>query len=101
MKRLVREQDAAIHSDDEFDAIRFLKIQRVGIETIAFIEPIWDVAAHVRAESFQCLHHQSGGGDTIHIVIAVDRDRLIVVQRMLDTVHGGLHAGELKRIKRI
>ena len=44
------------------------------------------------------IHEKCGGGHTVHVVIAVDRDQLIVPDRMLDAVHCSLHAGHLEWI---
>ena len=47
VERFVRGADAAINSNDQFHAVCFEGIQRILVETVAFIESIRDVAAHV------------------------------------------------------
>src|SRR5215212_10930434 len=81
--------DPAIYSDDQFHAIRFEGIQSIFVEAIAFIKSVRNIAAHISAKRFQRLHEERGGRDAVHIIIAVDRDRLVVLQGITDAIHGG------------
>ena len=52
--------------------------------------------ADVRTGAAQCIHQEGGGGHTIHIIISVDGDRLIMPDCMDDAIHSGFHACQLK-----
>src|ERR1044071_17988 len=78
--------DPAIYSDDQFHAIRFEGIKSIFVEAVAFIKSVRDIAAHISAKRFERLHEERGGRDTVHIIIAVDSDRLVVLQRITDSI---------------
>ena len=47
VKRFIGRANAAVHGDDQFDAVCFEFIQCVVVETVAFFKTIWNVAAHI------------------------------------------------------
>ena len=53
VRHLDRRADAAVHSNDQPCACRGDPVQRVVVETVAFIHAVGDVGADVRAERGQ------------------------------------------------
>src|SRR5688572_27400997 len=98
MKRFFRGTDSTIHSDDQFDAVCFERVESISIEAIPFIEAIWDVAAHISSKCLKSMDQQRSSSDPIYIIITVDRNRLVMIERVTDSIHGCSHANQLEGI---
>ncbi len=89
--RLARGANAAIHADHHAHAVGIQGIQGIIVEAVTFIEAVGDLFAGVGAHPVQHLHQQGRAGDTVHIIIAVDRDGFVILQRAQQALHGGVH----------
>src|SRR5258705_7771661 len=98
VKRFVRGTDATIHGDDKFYSVRFERVQRLYIEAISFIEAIRDVAAHISSQCLKGMDEQRCSSDSIHIVIAIDRNQLAMIERVANPIHCCTHANQLEWI---
>ena len=83
--------DAAVHRDDERDALAFQMIDRADIQTVALVEPVGDIQRRFQADAAKILGQQAGGGDTVHVVIAVYRGGLAPLQGEPDARYGLIH----------
>src|SRR5687768_7961454 len=98
MKRFFRGTDSTIHSDDQFDAVCFERVKSISIQAIPFIKAIWDVAAHISSKCLKSMDQQCRGSDPIHIIITVDRNWLVMSERVSDSIYRSSHANQLERI---
>ena len=72
--------DAAVDADDELAAVAVDLTQGVGVDAVALFEPVGDVVADVRPGELEQVPEDGGGGDPVHIVIAVDDDVFCVAE---------------------
>src|SRR6185503_736016 len=78
--------NAAVHRDDQHDAEGMKTLDRRRLQAITVSQPLGDEVRNVRAEQLQCATENDRGGDTVHVVVAVDRDALLVLDRAKDAV---------------
>ncbi|MBV6467223.1 MAG: hypothetical protein PGMFKBFP_02566 [Anaerolineales bacterium] len=90
--------DSAVHADDESNPVRVEFVERVVVQSVAFLEAVGDVLVDVAAEGAQTLDQQRGGGDAVHVVIAIDGDPFAIRERGLDAIHGDAHVLHLERV---
>jgi hypothetical protein len=57
-----------------------------------------DVGPAARVQQREELVQQHGAADAVDVVVAVDQDRLVGAQRLLDALHGLLHVLEQERV---
>ena len=62
--------DAAVHGDDQFDALLVQLVDGDGIEAIALFQTAGYVGDAVGAVTAQKVGQQAGGGNTVHIIVA-------------------------------
>ena len=95
---LLHSGDAAVHRDDQAGAATGQMIQRAAVEPIALPVPVRNVGQAVQPFEAEVVREQAGGGDAVHVVVAVDRYRLPVLYGPADPVPGSLHAGDQQGI---
>ena len=83
--------DAAVHGDEQAAAVVIKGLDGGGVQAIALAQTVGDVIGAVCPAGAQILDHDAGGGDAVHIVIAVDRDLHPVPEGAADLLHGQIH----------
>ncbi len=73
-------------------------IQRRGLEAVAVPQTLRDVVNDVGAKQLEGAPQDHSGCDAIHVVIAVQEDRVAVTHRSGPPLDGGGHIGEQQRI---
>jgi len=56
---------------------------------------------YLRAEQLERAAQNHGGGDAVHVVITVDRDLLLPLDRRQDAIDGHRHVRQLERIVQV
>ena len=91
VSRLGQGGDAAVHGDDEGHALQRQLLHGLVVHAVALGETVGDVIAHVAPLRPEIMGEQTGGGDAVHVVVAVDGDRLLVAQRPPDAGGRQIH----------
>ena len=76
---LVQGGDAAVHRDDEPHPLAGLGGHGLVVQAIALLQPPGDIGPHVGPQALQKLGQQAGGGDAVHVIVAVDGDGLPIL----------------------
>ena len=74
--RLLNGGDAAVDGDQEADALFPQRLKRGAVKAVALLVPVRDIRVRAQAAAAQIVRHQAGGGDAVHVIVAVDGDRL-------------------------
>jgi hypothetical protein len=99
--------DAAVRADQEPRAAPRQLAHGLEVEAVAFHQPVRDVELHARGqrrargagrELAQRRDQQRGAGDAVHVVVAVDAERLALFQRALHPRHRGVDALQPERV---
>ena len=88
---LLHAGDAAVHGDDERDALLGKRADRVAAEAVALLDAAGNVHEHRRAAGAEIIGQKAGGGDAVHVVIAEHGDGLAAGKRAVDARHGLVH----------
>ena len=83
--------DATVQGDDEAHVLLSGVVDALERDAVAFGIPIRDVEGDVTGEAQQEGIDQGHSRGTIHIIIAIDHDALVVPQRPFDPLDGYLH----------
>ena len=83
--------DATVHRDEQAAALVVEGLDGRLVEAVAFAQTVRDVIGAVGTHFSQILDHDAGGGDTIHIIVAVNGDLLFVFDGLTDLVNGLVH----------
>ncbi len=94
-----RGTNATIHSDDQSDAILPQVGQCIRVQPIPLLETVGDIGNYISTKGGQHLDKQSCCGDTIHIIIAIDRNLFLLCDGLPDTIDGNLHVSHLEGIR--
>ena len=97
-RRLGGGGDAAVHRDDQADLLPVQLADGRLVEAVALLEPAGDIADAPASPAAQEVHQQAGGGDAVHVVVAVDGDLLAPGQGGADTRDGAIHFPQRKGI---
>ena len=90
--------DAAVHGDDELHTLGVETLHSGGAQAVTLLHPVGDVGSDGRPQGAEVVGQQAGGGDAVHIVIAIDRDVLSAVYGGPDARHGSVHIPQKKRV---
>ena len=91
--RLAHGGDAAVHGDDQLDALGVELVDSDGIQAVALLQTAGNVAHRVGAVAAEKIRQQAGGGDAVHVVVAEHGD-------LLTPGHGKSHpSGSLVHIR--
>ena len=88
---LLHAGDAAVHGDDERDALLGKRADRIAAEAVALLYAAGDVHEHRRPAGAEIIGQKAGGGDAVHVVIAEHGDGLAAGKRAVDARHGLVH----------
>ena len=70
----------------------------LSAQAVAFFHPVGQIKFHAPAQRAQYLHQQGGGSDAVHVVIAKNHERFILLAGAKKTFHGLLHVRQQKRV---
>ena len=96
--RLVHGGDAAVHRDDKGNALPVQGIHCVPVQAVALLHPVGDVGNHRRALAAEKIGEQAGGGDPVHVIVPVDGDALVPLQRQTQAPGGLVHVQHQQRV---
>ena len=95
---LLHGRDPAVHTDEQAHALLPESIQRAAVEAVALFVPVGDIGIAGQPFTAQIVRHQTGGGDAVHIVVAIDGDRLSPGDGLTHAGTGHVHPQHLQRI---
>ena len=72
--------DAAVHRDDQRDAVGVQPLDRRRLQAVAVLQPLGDEVHDVGAEQLERAAQDHRGGDAVDVVVAVDGDPLLVAR---------------------
>ena len=89
----------AVHRDDEIRVVVLhAPVERIHAEPVPILQPVRQERRRDRAEPAEHLDHEGGGGDPVHVVVAVDEDGAPLLDVRPNHVHGLLHPGQHERV---
>ena len=95
--RLVHARDAAVDRDDQRHAGLGKCADGVTAEAVALLDAAGDVHRHIRPARAEIIGQKAGRGDTVHVVVAEDRQLFAVFKRLRDARDGLVHVLHQKR----
>ena len=90
--------NAAVDRDDERHTIRLQSIERLGLKTVSVLDAIREEVNDVGAEQLQRAAKNDRRRDAVAIVIAVNRDAFLPLDRGENPLDRRRHVRELERI---
>ncbi len=90
--------DAAVDRDGERHALLAQRFHRAAVQPVALLPAVGDIGEAADAAPAEVIRHEAGGGDPVHVVIAVNGDRLAQADRLLDAGARDGHAAEQQGI---
>ena len=93
-------RDAAVDREDEPATVLREPGQRLAADAVALVEAARQVPGDVGAELAQEEDGERGGGDPVHVVVAVNADPPARLHGGADLCAGGLHVTEQERVMR-
>ena len=92
----------AVHRDDEIRVVVLhAPVERIHAEPVSVLEPVRQERRRDRAEPAEHLDHERGGGDAVHVVVAVDEDGAALLDVRPDHLDGLLHSGQHEGIRHV
>ena len=88
---LLHAGDAAVHGDDQGDALVIEGAEGVAAQPVAVLHPAGDMLEALGSLGAQVVHQQHGGGDAVHIVVPEHGDAFPVRQGAADAGDGLVH----------
>src|SRR5262245_18457478 len=74
--------DPAIDGNDEHRRIAFVKFgEGLAVEAVSLFEPVRDVVLDATTGQLQTVSQNTGGSDAVHVVVAVDGNAAVGLQR--------------------
>src|SRR6185436_18087938 len=98
---LLRSRNAAIDRDEQGAVPLKRKLQGVADEAFFQHGPIGNVKIHFSADFAEKLGQKGGGGHAVHIVIAINQDRLLLSDGDQDPVDRFIHIGKEIGVEKI
>ena len=90
--------DAVVHRDDQGIALVRQFFQRVPVHAVAALGAQGQFAAHLRAQVGEILVQNGGGGNAVHVVVAVNDDGLALLHGAVQPLHRLVHIPDGKRV---
>ena len=90
---LLHAGDAAVHGDQQAGSLAVQALDGVDAQAVAVLDAARDIVQHIGAPALEIVHQNTGGGDTVHVVVAEHGDPLVVGQRPLHPLHSLVHVG--------
>ena len=75
-------------------AVRLKPIERLGLQAIPIVDPVRDEVNHGRTDQLECAPENDRRRDAVAVVVAVDGDTLLLVDRAEYPIHRRRHVGE-------
>ena len=91
MRGLLNGGNAAVDRYDKAHALRLERIERGAVEPVALLVAVGDIGHAPESLSAQIVRDKAGGGDAVHIIVAVDRNGLPVPYRAQDALTRLVH----------
>ena len=91
MADLLHSGDAAVHRDDEGDALGMERVDGGAAQAVALFHPVGDIGRHPAPPAAEKMGEQAGGSDAVHVIIPVDRYGLSLRQGAGDPGHRPVH----------
>ena len=79
---------AGIDRDDEAHAVGIRRFKHARLQAVALAQPVGHVKAHHAAQHFDGGLQQHHGGGAVHVVVAVEQNRLARRDGALHALHG-------------
>ena len=98
MGGLLHGGDAAVHRDDQRHAPGLERIQRQAVEPVALLIPVGDIVIAGETPAAQPVRQHTGGGDAVHVIVAVDRHGLLPLNGAQNPLPRLVHAEHEHRI---
>ena len=95
---LGRSGDAAVHRDDELHALLAQPVHCAAVQAVTLSGAVGNIAYNMSASLPQKFCEQTGGGDAIHIIVAVDGDGVPPFHGLGDADGGPVHIPHEKRV---
>ena len=95
---LRRRRDRAVHGDEQPGALGCEPLNGGGGEPVAVVEPARQVPGNASAQAPQRPHEHRGGGDAIHVVVAVHHNRRSARHVVEDPIARRAHVPKQERI---
>ena len=83
---------AGVNRDDETNACRVRFFKHAGLQSIAFAQAVRHMKASFAAQHFNSGLEQNDGGGAVHIVVAVEQNRLMARDGRFKAFDGRSHA---------
>ncbi len=99
--RRVGRADAAVHRDDQDDAVGVQPIERGRLQPVAVAQALGDEVDDVGAEQLERAAQDHGRRDAVHVVVAVDGDALLARDRAENALDGHRHVGQRERVVQV
>ncbi len=90
--------DAAIDGNHQRHAIGMQPVEGLGLQTVPVFQPVGKKVHDVGAEHFERAAKDDRRGDAVAIVVAVNRDALVPLNRGEDPLHRRSHIREQPRV---
>ena len=94
---LLHAGDAAVHGHQQRGAALAQSFDGLAAEAVAVLDPAGDVVYHFSPAAFQIIHHNAGGGDAVHVIVAENGDLLTVGKGLGDPLHSLVHVPHQER----
>ena len=83
--------NAAVDRYDKAHVLRLERIERGAVEPVALLVPVWDIGHAPEPLTAQIVRDKAGGGYSVHVIVAVDRNGLPVPYRAQDALTRLVH----------
>ena len=90
-RRFLHAGDAAVDRDDQRHAGLGKCADGVTAEAVALLDAAGNVHRHIRPARAEIIGQKAGRGDTVHVVVAEDRQLFAVFKRLRDARDGLVH----------
>ena len=94
---LVR-RNAGIDRDQQARPLAIQPLHSRARKAVAFVQTVRDIIFADRAFAAQIIHHDAGRRDTVHIIITVNDDMLVILKRAADGLDCPVHIGHQERV---
>jgi hypothetical protein len=93
--------DAAIYADQKLRSVGRYFLHRVCIEPIPFFQSVGYVISRFHPERAKKIYQKATGGDTIDIIVSINRDALLVEHGLHEPVSPLVHILHKERIMKM
>ncbi len=89
---------ATIRGQHQPDALLAKSVKRRNAQSVALMDPVRDVHPHRSSETAQKGLQDAGCGNSVHVVVTVATNRLLLPNGLMHTINGLLHIRQQERI---